>query len=137
MGLDQHREVHLLGQAHPALEQRQAVPEPPRPDVGLDVEVMERELGRDLEHGLEVVDRLREALPFGGHPGRRSSPASRATVARSVQCVLTPSKPAPAIIATFSSSERSNPSVCRRSIAQSDCSTASRWVSVADIGASA
>jgi hypothetical protein len=46
--------------------------------------------------------------------------------------VLTPSNPAAAIISTFSSSDRSMPSVWRRSIAQSDCSTNSLCSSCAD-----
>ena len=82
VGLDIDREVDLLGEPPPALDQRDAVVELPRADVGLDVEMVEAELGRVLERRLEVVDRLREALALGGEVVLLSSAPTSAGTCR-------------------------------------------------------
>jgi hypothetical protein len=67
MGFDVDRNVGLLAEPSPALNQRKAILQPSRPDIGLKIDVADAELGCDVENRLEIVDRLREGLPFNRH----------------------------------------------------------------------
>ncbi|VIO79966.1 hypothetical protein CI1B_83000 [Bradyrhizobium ivorense] len=70
MGFDMHGDAGLLGQPPPAFEQRNAVGEPARPDVGLQVDVIGAELADQIEHRLQIVHRLRIALRLPDHAVR-------------------------------------------------------------------
>jgi len=57
------RDVDVLGQPKPALQQGHALGQAARPDVGLHIEVMDPCLHRQLQHRLHVVDSLGKRLP--------------------------------------------------------------------------
>ncbi len=70
MGLDMHGDAGLGGKPPPAFEQGNAIREPARPDVRLQVDVIGAELGDQLEHRFQVVDALRVALRLPDHAMR-------------------------------------------------------------------
>ena len=68
VSLDVHGDAGLLAQPPPAIEQRDALLQPPGPHIGLQIDVIGAQLRYEIEHRLQVVDRSRIALSLPDHP---------------------------------------------------------------------
>jgi hypothetical protein len=64
MCFDIHREVHLLGEPRPSIDQLERVIESTRPYIRLQVDVMHTELGGYFKDRLQVIYRTRKTLSF-------------------------------------------------------------------------
>jgi hypothetical protein len=76
-------------------------------------------------HQKSLLPTVAHVIPVGPCDRIGFGSEARRAFAASLKLIDTPSKPPATIIWTFSSSDRSTPSVCRRSIAHRDCNISS------------
>ena len=67
MGFDIHRDAGLVRQPPPAFEQRNALFDPVRPHIGLQIDMVGAEPRHQFQHRLQVVDIGRIALRLPDH----------------------------------------------------------------------
>ena len=70
VGFDMHGNAGLIGQPAPSLEQRNAIFDPVRPHVGLQVDVVGAKPRHQLQHRLQIIDIGWVALRLPDHAVR-------------------------------------------------------------------
>ena len=74
MRFDVHRYVALLSESLPSFEERHALLNTARPDVGLQVDMSRPKFRGQFEHGSQIVDHRRKALGLHDHSVRLKEP---------------------------------------------------------------